>query len=344
MNDKTREKSDLKRLKYAVYGAAACIAAAVLFLAAIIFVSAVKKLSWIASAGAVALAAAAGCAFICLYIFVFPIMKVAGSSGAEELYEKLRRMDGRLVIRLILRVTEKCRREFAKEQTDELIRKQAEFNELQNQINPHFLYNTLESIRAEALAEDAAQIANMVKSLSSFYRYSIGRYHTLVTFRDEIDNINNYFAIQRYRFGTRFSLDIDIPPEEEDCLDLYMIKLSIQPIIENAIYHGLEAKRENGRVRISALQTQSRFIITVSDNGVGVPPERLRQINELLNSDTEYLPQSRLQSSNGTGMGLLNINKRIKMYFGEEYGLLMRSARNVGTDVEIVLPAVREIG
>lgn len=344
MNDKIREKRDIKRLQNAAYTAAACILLIVILLIIVASCATVKRAAWIAAGAAGAMVIVLGSAFICLHYFIYPVLKTASLSGSEELYDKLKKLDNRCSIRFILRTIEKCQREFARKQTDELIRKQAEFNELQNQINPHFLYNTLESIRAEALSENAMQIANMVRALSSFYRYSIGRYHTLVTFKDEIDNINNYFAIQRYRFGSRFSLEIDIPPEEEGCLDLYIIKLSIQPIIENAIYHGMEMKKENGHIKITALQTQSRFIITVSDNGVGVAPERLSQINELLNTETEYLSQSYLESSKGTGMGLLNINKRIKMYFGEEYGVIMRSVTNVGTDVEIVLPVVREIG
>lgn len=273
-------------------------------------------------------------------VFLLPVLSATDLNEDEEEKKKRSRFEiGRRIDALV----EQSQKNFAYEMSLELVQKQAEFNELQNQINPHFLYNTLESIRAEAMAEDASQVANMIKSLSSFYRYSIGRYHTLVTFREELENIENYFKIQRYRFGDRFSFNISILPEDEHCLELYIIKLSIQPIIENAIYHGLEVKPENGMVRISVDITESRLIITVSDNGIGIPPERLSQINELLNRNPDDLSVKNLETAKGTGTGLLNINKRIKMYFGNEYGLIVRSVMGVGTDIEIVLPIVTEI-
>lgn len=277
-----------------------------------------------------------GCVTAFLFFWVIPVL------GLIDPHEK--RMRNVPVVHYIQALIEQKQKEFAYSQTEELVRKQVEFNELQNQINPHFLYNTLESIRAEALSEKAFQIANMVRSLSAFYRYSIGRYHTLVTFREELDNIENYFEIQKYRFGDRFSFSVHIQPEDGACLEYYIIKLCIQPIIENAIYHGIETKAEKGYVRITVNITQSRFIIIISDNGVGVLPERLAKINELLNQNPDDLSISFLETAKGTGMGLLNINKRIKMYFGNEYGLLMRSVVNIGTDVEIVLPIVTQIG
>ena len=277
-----------------------------------------------------------GCVIGLMIFFVFPVLNMADPSR-----KKIKQVS---IVRYTQLLIEQKQKEFAQNQTEELVRKQAEFNELQNQINPHFLYNTLESIRAEALSENALQVANMIRSLSAFYRYSIGRYHTLVTFREELENIENYFAIQRYRFGDRFSFSVNILPEDEECLGFYIIKLSIQPIIENAIYHGLETKAERGNVRISVNITQSRFIIMISDDGIGVLPERLEKINELLNQNPDDLSASFLETAKGTGMGMLNINKRIKMYFGNEYGLVMRSVVNVGTDIEITLPIVTQIG
>ena len=316
---------------------AVMILSAVLTLGALIF-----KYSNIWLAAFILMLIVYTCFAVLLIVFIVPVITAVDVSKEESGYDE-KRVD-HIIIRFIEQLIEKRQREFAHDQTKELVQKQVEFNELQNQINPHFLYNTLESIRAEALSENAVLVANMVRSLSSFYRYSIGRYHTLVTFREELENIDNYFAIQRYRFGERFSLEISIMPEDERCLELYIIKLSIQPIIENAIFHGIETKPEDGHVRISVDLTPSRFIIIVSDNGIGVPPERLMKINQLLHDPPDDLSSSSLETAQGTGMGLLNINKRIRMYFGNEYGLLVRSVVNVGTDIEIVLPVVTDIG
>ena len=204
------------------------------------------------------------------FTFVVPVIKaISGSSAVPA--------DDNKIFNYIEQLIGQRQKEYAQEQTRELSLKQAEFNELQSQINPHFLYNTLESIRAEALSENSVQVANMVRSLSSFYRYCIGRYRTLVTFREELENIENYFSIQRYRFGNRFYLNVNISPENQCCMDLKIIKMSLQPLVENAIYHGLETKFDKGHVTISTELTQSRFIIVVSDDGVGIAPDTLNK-------------------------------------------------------------------
>ena len=123
--------------------------------------------------------------------------------------------------------------------------KQAELNALQNQINPHFLYNTLECIRGKAMVQGAEQIANMTEALSAFFRYSISIQENLVTLEQELQNTKNYFLIQKYRFGNRFHLRIFLV-EESEAGEYLMPKMTLQPIVENAIFHGLE-KSEIGR-------------------------------------------------------------------------------------------------
>lgn len=126
----------------------------------------------------------------------------------------------------------------------QILNKQTELTALQSQINPHFLYNTLETIRGQALIDDNEEIAKMVEALSAFFRYSISRKGNLVTLRDELANIENYMLIQRYRFNNRFSMEVLIDEEDEEAFDFLIPRLIIQPVVENAIFHGLEEKLE----------------------------------------------------------------------------------------------------
>lgn len=222
----------------------------------------------------------------------------------------------------------------------EVFDKQAELTTLQSQINPHFLYNTLESIRGQALIDDNDEIAEMVEALASFFRYSISRSGNLVTLRDELTNIANYMMIQCYRFNNRFSLSIDIEEDEEAILDQLIPKLSIQPIVENAIFHGLEEKMDGGTISIDAFFTETNFILTVSDNGIGMSLEALQELNKKIQTH----PITSSNDSRKTGIGLPNINKRIALLFGLEYGLHVYSSSGYGTDVELVIPrGVKEV-
>lgn len=218
-----------------------------------------------------------------------------------------------------------------KESQEKIINKETEFAALQNQINPHFLYNTLDSIRGQALLDDNIEIADMVEALSSFFRYSISKKGSLVTLRDEINNIENYMKIQQYRFNNRFSLEVTI--DEKEIWYCMIPKLIIQPIIENAILHGLEDTVFDGKVRIGVMRTYRQLIIKVSDNGKGMPLEKLKEINNRLNEDKQFYSYN-----SGTGIALTNINNRIKLLFGNAYGIKVYSILNSGTDIEINVP------
>ena len=217
--------------------------------------------------------------------------------------------------------------------------KQAELTALQSQINPHFLYNTLDSIRGQALMDDNYEIAKMVEALGSFFRYSISRKGNLVTLRDEIANINNYMLIQRYRFNNRFSLDIIIDEEDEVAYDFQIPRLIIQPVVENAIFHGLEEKLEGGKVVIEVIVTEKNLILTISDNGKGIPKDELAKINARIHSSAKNLEEGQEVRQRNTGIALPNIHKRIQLLFGEEYGVNVYSTVGQGTDVEITIPA-----
>ncbi len=217
--------------------------------------------------------------------------------------------------------------------------KQAELAALQSQINPHFLYNTLDSIRGQALVENNMEIAKMVEALAGFFRYSISRKGELVTLRDELVNVKNYMMIQQYRFSNRFSLEILIDKEDEISYDYLVPRLIIQPIIENAIYHGLKEKLENGVITIEIILTNNNMILMISDNGEGMDGETLSEVNKRIKSSGQFFDNKNDDIPRRIGIALPNINKRIQLLFGDEYGLNMYSTRNIGTDVEIMLPA-----
>lgn len=216
-----------------------------------------------------------------------------------------------------------------------LRQKEAELNSLQNQINPHFLYNTLESIRGAALYHGITEIAAMSKALSLLFRYSISE-RVLVTIREELQHLENYLSIQNFRYENRFELQYNIPPE---LMDYKILKLTLQPLIENSIKHGLEMKLGKGTISIEVLVLDSNIKIIISDDGLGIPPKKLEELNRSLTNE-KY--QAGIEGDrSGTGIGVINVNSRIKLYFGDQYGLKFREAL-VGTIVEITLPAVSE--
>lgn len=228
--------------------------------------------------------------------------------------------------------------------TGELVnatKKQAQYLALQNQINPHFLYNTLEGIRGETLNAGLENVAKMTEALATFFRYTISNVENLVTLEDELINVNNYYIIQKYRFNDRINLKIEYEAINEMEVIMYKIpKLTLQPIVENSIYHGIERNVGIGNISIKIQTTAKRLIITISDNGVGMTEARLQEINDKLSrTSLEYInPDTKTQG----GIAIVNVNNRIKLLFGEEYGVCVYSALNVGTDVEITLPLIKE--
>lgn len=222
----------------------------------------------------------------------------------------------------------------------ELFKNQTQFAELQSQINPHFLYNTLESIRSQALEANVFEVANMAKTLASFFRYSITSTDNLVSLTDEIRNVKNYFTIQQYRFGNKISLFINC--DQDNCLENLIPKLTLQPVVENAIFHGLETLMDGGRVTITSMLTQSNMIITISDDGAGMELSTLAQLNAKLRDCMSEKAKTQVGSYH-SGIALPNVNKRIKLCFGTEYGMSVRSAPRMGTDVEIVLPIIKKM-
>ena len=223
----------------------------------------------------------------------------------------------------------------------DLNKRQAQYLALQNQINPHFLYNTLESIRSEALIAGLTSVADMTEALATFFRYTISKVENLVSVEEELENCKTYFRIQQYRFGDRLQFHIDYDEEEwEEIIHCRIPKLTLQPILENSIIHGTELKIGTGNLKIQFERTEKRLIIRICDDGMGMDENTLWELNKKLRKDSSTV--SFQQSETKGGIALANVNNRIHLIFGEEYGMHVYSIQGKGTDVEISLPAVTD--
>ena len=219
----------------------------------------------------------------------------------------------------------------------DLNKRQAQYLALQNQINPHFLYNTLESIRGEALIAGLDGVADMTEALAKFFRYTITKVENLVSVEEELDNCETYFMIQKYRFGDRLQLHIECDSEDwEEVMNAKIPKLTLQPILENSIIHGTELKIGTGNLRIHFERTKERLLIRISDDGVGMDEDTLAKLNRKLGRDGNSMAYQTGEA--GGGIALVNVNSRIHLLFGEEYGMHVYSVPQKGTDVEISLP------
>ncbi|WP_432629402.1 cache domain-containing sensor histidine kinase [Brotaphodocola sp.] len=217
----------------------------------------------------------------------------------------------------------------------EIRQREAELDALKSQIKPHYLYNTLDVIRMMALEHDDEQTAGMVESLSRQLKYLIGYNSDLVPLSRELDNIREYFRIMKVRYENRICLEIDVEDQIAECS---IIKLSLQPIVENAVKHGLRPKKGEGSVRIEAFVDEDLLEITVMDDGVGMSEETLEKLQNALESDEI----GEKQEDGWHHVGLKNAYDRIKKNFGEEYGLEIMSSEGIGTVVTMHLPVIRE--
>lgn len=216
--------------------------------------------------------------------------------------------------------------------TDSMVRaekekRKSELDALQSQINPHFLYNTLDSVVWMIEAERYRDAISMVTALASLFRVSLSKGNTVITIHDEIVHARNYLNIQKVRFKNKFEYTIDIAPEIEECAT---VKLIVQPLIENAIYYGVQHMDGDGEISIKGYERDGDIYIDVSDNGMGIPPET---VNTLLKDKAR-------SRGRGSGIGLWNVNQRINLYFKGEYGLKIESELDEGTTVTIHLPRI----
>lgn len=204
---------------------------------------------------------------------------------------------------------------------------------LMGQINPHFLYNTLESIRGQALYTGDEIVADMAETLSSFFRYCISRKGALVCLKDELQNVRIYLKIMEFRFPGKFTFTNQ--GFDENLLNCEIPKLTLQPIVENAVLHGIVEYTTGGTINLRILDTDQGLKIYVRDNGVGISDEQVKRINHRLLNDLDL--QNTLRDSK-EGIALYNINRRIKLAYGSEYGVRVYSTYGAGTNVMVSLP------
>lgn len=204
--------------------------------------------------------------------------------------------------------------------------REAELELLQAQINPHFLYNTLDTIIWLAEAGDQQKVVSMVGSLSEFFRTSLNQGKDIITIREELVHATSYLEIQQVRYQDILEYEINVP----DSLNQYLIpKITIQPLIENALYHGIKNKRGMGKITVYAERRDESFFLYVEDNGIGMEPERLERVMEGLTHQSAEMKDF---------FGLYNVNERIRLKFGDGYGLQIQSTYGEGTIVSIKLP------
>lgn len=209
-------------------------------------------------------------------------------------------------------------------------KRKSEFDSLQAQINPHFLYNTLDIIVWQIENEKQSEAVHTVTALARFFRLSLGKGKNIVTVKDEIEHVKNYLMIQHMRFKNKFDYEFDIA---EDVLELPSLKLMLQPLVENAIYHGMEFMDGDGLIMVKAWREEDELYLSVADNGLGMTEDKVEMI---------LTGKSTSGNGRGSGIGVKNVNERIKLYFGEAYGLTIDSEPDEGTTVIIHLPAKDE--
>ncbi|MFR7451040.1 MAG: sensor histidine kinase [Gemmiger sp.] len=244
----------------------------------------------------------------------FTYHPVGGTREVQELSASFSHMVGRIQ-QLMVTVRQ-----------EEVNLRKTELKALQAQINPHFLYNTLDSIAWMCEQGQNADAVRMVHALARLFRISISKGHELIPIAREIEHAESYLQIQKYRYKNRFTYHFEVDP---GCLDYLCNKITLQPIIENAINHGLDLMVEEGHITVEVCPDGQDILFRVRDDGVGMTPE---QVAAILNKGP----------SDRTGIGIKNVNDRLKIYFGKQYGLRIDSVPDEGTCVEIRMPKVRQ--
>lgn len=205
----------------------------------------------------------------------------------------------------------------------------ADLRLLQEQINPHFLYNTLDTIVWLIEADQSEKAVSMVVELSNFFRIVLSKGKEFISIREEEQHIRSYLGIQEMRYHDIMEYDIQI---DRVVYDYQILKLTLQPIVENALYHGLKEKRAKGFIHVHGEKEGDLIRFVVRDNGVGMDEEDLNELREMINRPCKETEK---------GFGLANVNERIRMYFGPEYGMTLNSVKGSGMTVEIVIPAIK---
>ncbi len=206
--------------------------------------------------------------------------------------------------------------------------RKAELRALEAQINPHFLYNTLDSVCWLARAERNDEIINTIIALTKLLRIGLSRGDEIITIGNEVEHVHNYLIIQKMRYRSQFEYTIDVP---EQIKEYKILKLVLQPLAENALYHGIKNKMEKGKILISAEKNSNTIEFSISDTGIGMSQKKIEELQRSL-ADKE--------SIKAEGVGLKNVNERMKIYFGEEYGLSFESEEGIGTVINFKIPII----
>ena len=234
------------------------------------------------------------------------------------------------------RVHEEAERQLAqvtKLQELDNLRRQIELDTLQAQINPHFLYNALECIRGQAIIYHVPEIDQICFALSQFFRYSISSADSIATLRDEIENVKHYMCVQQFRFQDR--LELQIHCEEEALLETTLPRLTLQPLVENAVIHGFRNKKTHAMVVISLHGVDGQVDVTVADNGCGMDVATLTNCIDTMMGRKAPDPG---QKAKGNSIALRNVHRRISLLCGAPYGLALSSVEGEGTEIGIRLP------
>ena len=277
--------------------------------------------------------------YIISYVVTDPIRKLEdsiayleeGVSGQDVMNEDEIFIGGSHEIRHLGRTIKSMIRQMRK-LTDEMVKEQkakrkSELDALQSQINPHFLYNTLDSVVWMIEGERYKDAISMVTALAQLFRISLSKGNNIISIHDEIIHARNYLNIQKVRYKNKFNATIDIDPAIENCAT---IKLIVQPLLENAIYYGVEHMDGEGEIALRGYEKDGDVFISVSDNGMGIPGDVLETL----------LTDKARSRGKGSGIGLWNVNQRIQIYFKGDYGLMIESELDEGTTVTIHLPKI----
>ena len=211
---------------------------------------------------------------------------------------------------------------------DEAKMRHAELRLLQEQINPHFLYNTLDTIVWLIESGKSEEAINVVMSLSEFFRLVLSHGKELITIREEEQHIRSYLDIQQIRYRDILEYEIDI---DDEVYDYVIQKMTLQPLVENSLYHGIKYKRAKGNIKVTGRKEGDNIVFFVKDDGVGMDEETLNNIREEIANKCK---------DTKTGFGLANVNERIRMHFGMQYGMEIDSVKDQGTTIKIVIPAI----
>lgn len=215
---------------------------------------------------------------------------------------------------------------------EELNLRAAELRLLQEQINPHFLYNTLDNIIWLAESKETEQVVSMVSALSDFFRTTLSKGKDFISVKDEEAHIKSYLQIQQFRYRDILDYEINMDEEIYDC---EILKLTLQPLVENALYHGIKGKRGLGHIQVKGYIQNGLLEFQVRDDGIGMKEERLNEVRRIITGEVENTKEK-------GGFGLFNVNERIRLNYGREYGLRIESAYGKGTCIWVTVPAVKK--